>query len=576
MMSLKKLHVHFMPGDGKGWALDEDRRQMRQALSGLVHETSLAKAEIIHTPFWQGLSVVDPSILKKSFVIAHADNPPFFYLKQPEFLQGQEQVDLWVARSKEALEQFKLLRLPVEYIPYTIDEKLFFPMEDKKCLRKKFGIPENAYVIANFHRDTEGADLTTPKFQKAPELMLAILEALRARGSIFHVLLAGPRRHWLRRALTKADISFTFVGKGDVEGDDFGVNILDRSTLNELINAADLMLIPSRWEGGPQSVMEAAASRCKIVSTPLGLANDILEPISLYHSIAEAVDRIVEDQQYDVLQATLEPQWERWHQSHTIDSMSAGLQQLYKKLPTLTSFQTKSAAPHSSWMQAPQKQILYTLRKRLGRKKVPSVVGWNHHIGKDRDLDEIFLSLGTILKSLNISIRAANGTGIEIVGWPTKELPSAKENCHRLQWITPSMPLSSILEDTLIIAPAVQDIVNLRGAGFLNPAMALSFPARVNEKEIYSEEPLLIEEGDVAASMKIWRAMTVGRPIVYPKKSAYYEQVFHGGFSYEDKKEIPMLLEIARKEALQLRMLARVPNKESAQKAIRKILENLL
>lgn len=79
-MAPQKLNVHFMPGDGMGWALDEDQRQMRLALKGAVCESSLAQAEIIHTPFWQGLSGVAPEILKQRFVIANADNPPFFIL----------------------------------------------------------------------------------------------------------------------------------------------------------------------------------------------------------------------------------------------------------------------------------------------------------------------------------------------------------------------------------------------------------------------------------------------------------------------------------------------------------------
>jgi len=221
------LKVHFTAGDGKGWALDEDLRQIRLALKGIIRESSVAAAEVIHAPFWQNLCMVAPDILKRAFVIAHADNPPFFYLKQPEFLTGQRQVDLWVARSSEAIGQFQALGLPAIHIPYTIDPGLFFPIEDKIALRREFGIPDDAYVIANFHRDTEGADLRIPKVQKNPEFMVAILRRLKGEGIPFHVLLAGPRRHWLRESLRNEGISFIFVGK-EVEGDDFGTNILDR------------------------------------------------------------------------------------------------------------------------------------------------------------------------------------------------------------------------------------------------------------------------------------------------------------------------------------------------------------
>ena len=299
------LNVHYTPGDGKGWALDEDLRLIRSSLDGMVRDTGAGAADVIHAPFWQNLSMVAPPLLGRAFVISHADNPPFFYLKQPEFAIGQTQVDLWIARSREAFDQFTRLHLPVDHIPYAIDPELFFPIPDKARLRREFGIPEDAYVIANFHRDSEGADLNTPKTQKAPEFLVAILKRLRNAGAEFHVLLAGPRRHWLRNELRCENIPFTFVGKSDVEADDFGINILDRDQLNKLYNASDLYLIPSRWEGGPQSAMEAAACRCKILSTPLGVARDILETESLIRTAPEAAARLLADIRSRSLDATV-------------------------------------------------------------------------------------------------------------------------------------------------------------------------------------------------------------------------------------------------------------------------------
>ena len=116
-MPEERIKVHFTPGDGKGWALDEDLRQIRASLTGMIRESGVAGAEVIHAPFWQNLGMVAPDILRRAFVIAHADNPPFFYLKQPEFLAGQQQVDLWVARSREAFGQFEALGLPAVHIP---------------------------------------------------------------------------------------------------------------------------------------------------------------------------------------------------------------------------------------------------------------------------------------------------------------------------------------------------------------------------------------------------------------------------------------------------------------------------
>ncbi|MBM3856798.1 MAG: glycosyltransferase family 4 protein [Verrucomicrobia bacterium] len=621
--SSQKLNVHFMPGDGAGWALDEDQRQMRQALRGIVRETSVAKAEILHTPFWQGLGAIAPKILKQKFVIAHADNPPFFYLKQPDFAWGQQVVNLWIARSQEALEQFRALKLPVEYIPYTIDPELFFPVDDKKGLRKKFGIPEHAYVIANFHRDSEGDDLNTPKIQKAPELFLAILKELKQRGHSFHVLLAGPRRHWLRKVLAQEGMSFTFVGKQNVVGDDFGINILKRQKLNELINAADLYLIPSRWEGGPQSVMEAAASRCKILSTPLGVAKDILESISLFRTVDEAVEKIVQDQETHFLQSTVQPQWEKWNRFHTTATLQEELKKLYERLPerlpqnlslTSTDSVNKSVAPvltssstnytlsrcapstpssslasttlkagsqredKLSTMSQYRQQAFHVLKRwarRLGVASHIRSVGWYHEMGKDSDLDNILLNVSNMLRDEKIKQHPAQGRGIEIIGYPSEQLPPAKKGVQRLQWIVPQMGKEHFLPEALLIAPSVQDVLNLRVAGCFQPAIVLPWPvASVALKTSFSE-PLMVAKGDRFASLDIWKAMSAGRPIVYPRDSAYYEQVFHAGLSFQSEEELPQMIQKARTKIDEFRLLAKIPTRKKAQQHFKQLLSIL-
>jgi len=140
-MPEEPIKVHFTQGDGKGWALDEDLRQIRGSLAGMVAETGPSRAEVIHAPFWQNLGMVAPDILERAFVVAHADNPPFFYLKQPEFLNGQQWVDLWVARSQEALNQFRRLGLSAIHIPYTIDPGLFSRSMTGRKLGGNSGFP---------------------------------------------------------------------------------------------------------------------------------------------------------------------------------------------------------------------------------------------------------------------------------------------------------------------------------------------------------------------------------------------------------------------------------------------------
>ena len=551
-MPEERIKVHFTPGDGKGWALDEDLRQIRASLTGMIRESGVAGADVIHAPFWQNLGMVAPDILKRAFVIAHADNPPFFYLKQPEFLAGQQQVDLWVARSREAFGQFEALGLPAVHIPYTIDPGLFFPIEDKAGLRREFGIPGEAYVIANFHRDTEGADLKMPKVQKNPEFMMAILRRLKERGVTFHVLLAGPRRHWIREALGKEGMPFTFVGK-EVMGDDFGTNILDRATLNRLYNAADLYLIPSRWEGGPQSAMEAAACRCKILSVPIGVGRDILESKSLFRSSTEAAQRLEEDIRVGLLDPTVQPQFARWQSSHTTSTLKQRLQKLYQRIPSMDNFRAKQTKARPIVLLSAASQILFTIRRRISRPTLPTEISWNHQEGSIAELDRIMRRVETMLNDLGIAIRKDAGAAIEIIGLPRWRNGGATQ----FQWVVPGIAKDVLLPDAFLISPSVQDVLNLRSAGCRQPSVAIPF---LESMEKQSEEPCVIAQGNRGASLQVWEALVEGRSVIYPENSAYYEQVFHAGLAYGDEENPESLADQARLMSPEFRELRYIPS----------------
>ena len=555
------LKVHFTPGDGMGWALDEDLRQIQVSLNGRVTACAAWDADVIHAPFWQNLEMVAPELLERAFVIAHADNPPFFYVKQPEFACGQRVVDLWIARSREAHEQFQALGLPVEHIPYTIDAETFFSISDKAALRREFGIPEGAYVIANFHRDTEGSDLRTPKLQKSPELLVTILRRLRDAGDSFHVLLAGPRRHWIRGQLRELGIPFTFVGEAGIEGDDFGINILTREKLNRLYNASDLYVVPSRWEGGPQSVMEAAASRCKVLSVPLGLARDILNSDSLFRSVGEAVNKIRGDIEARRLDRTLDGQFSRWQASHTTETMASGLREVYEYLPERVS----KPARRVSRLRGMFLQGRHMLRRRMGRRKLAADVGWNHLPGRSERLDEIMNLLRDILVRNGVRVVGVGEANVEIIGWPLRSDSVAKK---KFQWVVPKFPSELILPGATIIAPAVQDVLNLRAGGVSGPVVVGPVNSTSGES---AAGPFVVPPGERGFSLEVWAALAGGRPVVYPQGLAYWEQVFHGGMAYEGE-DFSEAFAAAQASECELRSLIRVPEFRDAEKFIRTLL----
>lgn len=282
-----KPHVHFFGGQGIGWALDEDLNRAREAVAGRIQIGTFARSSIIHSAWWPPLVHAGRNALEGKSVVCFADNPPAFYLTSPGFEQAAARVDLWVARSREAMDQFRELELPVAFAPYTVSREIFRPIPDaeRKGIRDRLGISDEDFVVGNFHRDSLERDISLPKAQKGPDVFAEIVD--RARHSIpsLKVLLAGPRRHWLRGELARRGIPFIFSGRV-VDHDDFDVNVLPREELNRLYAALDCVLISSRWEGGPYAVLEALFAGRPVISTRVGMASDLLAG-SLYSTPEE-------------------------------------------------------------------------------------------------------------------------------------------------------------------------------------------------------------------------------------------------------------------------------------------------
>jgi glycosyltransferase involved in cell wall biosynthesis len=329
--------VHFAGDQQIKWALDEDLRWARQGLDGELQEVSPWRSRIIHAVWWPSALRLGSDALRSQRVVCFVDNAPSLYARQPEFYAVKPFVDKWIVRSRQAAGQLATLGMETESAPYCVDPKTFFrlPRNDAglQALRRQVGLPEDAYVIGNFHLDTAftiGPD--QPKRQKGPDIFADIVRRVREAEPRVCVLLAGPRRHWLRHRLKSLDVPVFFAGR-EIAGDDFASNILDRSTLNRLYNLLDLHLICSRWEGGPHSILEACFSRTKILSTRVGIAEDVLQTRSLFDTIPEAVTRIVEDIRDGILETTCQPQYDTVVAQNSPPKLFEALQRIYQKFP---------------------------------------------------------------------------------------------------------------------------------------------------------------------------------------------------------------------------------------------------
>jgi glycosyltransferase involved in cell wall biosynthesis len=168
----------------------------------------------------------------------------------------------------------------IHIMPYWYNEKIWRPVSEKHTLRQKFSIPENKFVIGSFQRDTEGSDLKTPKLSKGPDIFCDIVERLDPKP---HILLSGWRRQYVISRLTNADITYSYF------------ELVDVNTLNELYNCLDLYLVTSRYEGGPQAVIECASNKTPILSTDVGIANQALIEKCILNDTIDFINNIKSD-----------------------------------------------------------------------------------------------------------------------------------------------------------------------------------------------------------------------------------------------------------------------------------------
>jgi glycosyltransferase involved in cell wall biosynthesis len=349
----KRWAVHFAGAQRVKWALDEDLRWARKTLNGKLRVTSPWQSRILHAAWWPSAWVHGPEVLASQKVVCFADNAPSFYARQPEFYAVRPFVDRWIARSRQAAREFSALGVRAELAPYCVDPKVFsrLPRDhaDLRRWRQRLGLPVDAYLIGNFHSDTAFTlGPNRPKWQKGPDVFAEIVQRVRESEPRVGVLLAGPRRHWLRRRLKALGVPLFFVGR-ESEGDDFSANILGRAELNCLYNLLDLCLVSSRWEGGPHTLLEASFAKTKILSTRVGIAEDVLEANSLFATIPEAVSRILEDVRDQTLEPTREPQYRRVLEQNTPEKLAEALHRIYEGLPQEPPKTTLEAA--SAWLR---------------------------------------------------------------------------------------------------------------------------------------------------------------------------------------------------------------------------------
>ena len=203
--------------------------------------------------------------------IHHIDLDKFNNKALNEFKKMETFVDKFHTISKS---NYKILSSitdkPITMIPFWANQKIWYPLEGKLNLRSKLNMKQESFLVGTFQRDTEGSDLMSPKLSKGPDQFLEIVKKIYEEKPNLEVVLAGHRRQYIIQELKKNGIPFYYYEMTDIE------------KLNELYNVLDLYIVASRVEGGPAAIFECALTKTPIISTDVGIASEILNPVSIF------------------------------------------------------------------------------------------------------------------------------------------------------------------------------------------------------------------------------------------------------------------------------------------------------
>lgn len=221
---------------------------------------------------WQKIPLRYLTKNKVLCTIHHIDDDKFTESEFKEFQERDAYINAYHVISDKTFDQVKKITTkPIYKIPFWVNQHIWFTIKNKKNLRSKYNISKESYLVGSFQRDTEGKDLVSPKLSKGPDQFLKIILYLNKKHENLLVLLTGKRRNYIISELRKNDINFKYF------------EMASFSEINELYNILDLYIVASRFEGGPQSILECGITKTPIISTNVGIANEILGPESIFN-----------------------------------------------------------------------------------------------------------------------------------------------------------------------------------------------------------------------------------------------------------------------------------------------------
>jgi len=150
--------------------------------------------------------------------------------------------------------------------------------EKTQKLRNELG-GNNFVLIGSFIKDGDRKEGSTPKMSKGPDILLSVIEKLKGKIPI-KIVLGGYARKYVVSGLERIKVPYVYSEKVE--------------DVNLFYDILDWYLVTSRYEGGPQSILEASYRNIKILSTKVGIASDVLHPDCICNGVDDFVKKIID------------------------------------------------------------------------------------------------------------------------------------------------------------------------------------------------------------------------------------------------------------------------------------------
>ncbi len=275
----------FVLPPGEGWIVDRFVREWNEDNSD-ISVNSPYKSDVIWLLSdwcWKKIPL-DLLKTKKVLTTVHHIVPEKFGQNEIiDFTQRDAITDAYHVYNESTYDFIRpLTEKPIHMIQYWANQNIWKKTSEKEELKKKYGLPSDAFLVGSFQRDTEGHDLASPKLEKGPDLLADFISLKKI--SIFpkdlHVVLAGWRRQYIIDRLEKLEIKYTYFERPD------------HDKVNDLYQCLDLYPVTARTEGGPQSLIECGLLSVPVVSRNVGIARQVLPSYAINDDVSLAIPAI--------------------------------------------------------------------------------------------------------------------------------------------------------------------------------------------------------------------------------------------------------------------------------------------